>query len=109
MAGSETPWLSRRACKKPLVWQSHLPHRGSASPRKSGQWSRCGRTLARLRNAHRDCRHASDYGGIRWIADMFGLSSRLWSRNQNQLTIVQFAPTANIAIAELEEENRTVM
>ena len=40
---------------------------------------------------------------------MPNLSSRLWGRNQNQLTAVQFAPTTNIAVAELEEKDRTVM
>jgi hypothetical protein len=40
---------------------------------------------------------------------MPGLSSGLRARNQNQLTAVQFAPTANIAIAELEEKDRTVI
>ena len=40
---------------------------------------------------------------------MPNLSSRLWGRNQNQLIAVQFAPTTNIAVAELEEKDRTVM
>jgi len=40
---------------------------------------------------------------------MSSLSSRLWSRNQNQLTAVQCAPTAHVPLAEFEEENGTVM
>ncbi|HSY99202.1 MAG TPA: hypothetical protein VK788_06885 [Terriglobales bacterium] len=40
---------------------------------------------------------------------MPSLSSRPWSRNQNQLTAVQFAPAANIAVARLEEKDWTVM
>jgi hypothetical protein len=40
---------------------------------------------------------------------MPSLCSGLWSRDQNQLTAVQFAPTAHVAISELEEKDGTVM
>src|SRR5450755_179086 len=62
-----------------------------------------------FRNAHGYGRVSSDYGCVAWIADVPGLTSRLWSRNENQLIAMQFAPTAYIAIAEFKEKDWTVM
>src|ERR1700733_10716301 len=89
-------------------WCPWFPTAGSPAG-----WSaqrRCfGWSFACLRNTHGYGRDPADDGGVAWIADVAGLTSRLWSRNENQLVTMQFAPTAYIAIAEFKEKDWTVM
>jgi hypothetical protein len=55
------------------IWKGLQSRTGNK--RRSSQQSSFHRAFARFRNAHGDRRHSPDYGGVGWIADMFGLTS----------------------------------
>ena len=67
-----------------------------------------GRTLTRFCDAHRYACDPPDDGDVTRVADPPGMSTGMRSRNQNQLAAIQFTPTADVAIAKLKEEDRTV-
>ena len=59
-------------------------------------------------NTHGYARDPPDDGDVARIADPPSVSMGMRGRNQNQLAAIQFAPTADIAIAQLEEKDWTV-
>jgi hypothetical protein len=53
--------------------------------------------------------HAPDDGGLRRIAHVLRPPLRLLTGNKNEPTIQDFAPSANVMLAEFHEEDRPIM
>src|SRR5580704_1196082 len=61
-----------------------------------------------LSNAHRNSCYPADDFRLRWIVKPSDILSCVWMRNDDQLSMVDLAPTANIAVAEFDKIDRTV-
>jgi hypothetical protein len=62
-----------------------------------------------LYEAHRDGCNAADNRGVRGIANVQRPSFGLLARNKYQLTVVHFAPAANVTLAKLDKEHGPIM
>jgi hypothetical protein len=76
---------------------------GQSTQRRSSGW-----ILTPLCNSHGYACDPADDGDVTGIADTPSMSTGMRRGNQYQLAPIEFAPTADVAIAEFEEEDRAV-